>query len=267
MIPQNATAAAVSTATTTMVVSRSRSTSTPTCRAARSPSASRSSLGARTNAAAIPTTAIGNDDADVLPPRAVQAAERPEDDLLAGLGVAEEHQERQRRTGHRVHRDAGEHQGDDLGASAVARGDVDEQGGQQAADEGADRDRPGAGEGPVEDDDGRRGDRGAGGDADDAGLGERVAEHALHQRAGGGQAGAGERGHHDPREAHLPQGVLPLRVAAASARCRGRSCASGIRAPPREARRAGRGRPRTPATSAVRRSAHRAARPGRRRRG
>ena len=50
------------------------------------------------------------------------------------------------------------------------------------------------------------------GDADDARLGERVAEHALHECAGDGERGADEGGHGDAWEADGPEGVVAARV-------------------------------------------------------
>jgi hypothetical protein len=50
-------------------------------------------------------------------------------------------------------------------------------------------------------------------DADDAGVGEGVAEHALHDRAGGGERGSDEDRERHAREAHLPQRGIGVGVA------------------------------------------------------
>ncbi|SLI14862.1 Uncharacterised protein [Mycobacteroides abscessus subsp. abscessus] len=71
MMPVNATPAVASTATMTITLRRRRSTSTPRCLAADSPSASRSSRGATSTAAATP--------------QAVRIATTPTDSQVAPL--------------------------------------------------------------------------------------------------------------------------------------------------------------------------------------
>ena len=163
---------------------RSRSTSTPRCRARR---VRRGPAGRACGRTAQATTQP-DDQAGPATTTAVQfglgqAAEVPEGDRRA---------RRRRRRGTSagpsrapamaLTRDAGEHQRDDLGP-AVGAGHQSRRARVviEAADEGSARRRSSGPRtvSPVTMTGGRA-DRGAGGDADDAGLGQRVAEDALH---------------------------------------------------------------------------------------
>ena len=76
---------------------------------------------------------------DLRPRRAGGAAEHPERDRADLRVVRIEHQQADHRAGERVHRDAGEDQGDDLGAAAGSGRGVDERDRDQAADERGER--------------------------------------------------------------------------------------------------------------------------------
>jgi hypothetical protein len=178
---------------------RNRSTSTPRCRADLSPRASRSSRRATTRA---PTT-----------PGAVEGPELPEHDLLAGLGVAEERHQRDPRPGDSIHRDAGEDERDHLGAPGPPRRGIGEERGGEPADERRTRRAPlrqEAARGPTEHDHDGGAERRARGDADDAGLGQRVAEDTLHEHPADGEPATGEDRQGNPGEAHRPQRALAV---------------------------------------------------------
>ena len=145
------------------------------------------------------------DDAHLPPQGAVERPELPEDDLLAVRGARREEHEGEAGAGEGVDGDAGEEEGDDLGAAVRAGDDVHEQRRAESAEEREHRDAVVAeGREPERDRD-RRAERRARRDADDAGLGERVAEDRLHDRPRGGEGGADDERHDDAREPHDPQ--------------------------------------------------------------
>ena len=106
---------------------------------------------------------------------------------------------------------------------------VHEQHGDEPADERERRDRPRPEEVHVRGDLERGAERGAGRHADEAGLGERVRERALHRRAGAAERAADEHREDHPREADLPEHL----VADGVGRVRRRGCRA---CRPREAR-------------------------------
>ena len=214
MMPQKATAAAVSSATTTIdddpqpldVDAEVAGRALAERRAGRGagPSSIDADDARRPRAAA--TTA------DVLPARAVEAAELPEDDLLAGLRVAEEREEG----------DAGA--GKALTAMPVSTRvttsvrppardiEVDEQRGDQAADEGADGDGPGR-RAKVQPKTMTR----AGAERlrrtetpTTPGSASGLPNTPCMSAPADGEGGADEHGHHDPREADWPEGGLAV---------------------------------------------------------
>ncbi len=152
-----------------------------------------------------------------IPGRACQAAQVPEGDGAQCVVAGDERQHPDDRAREGGDRDAHQDQGDHLGAAARARQAVHDERGQEAADERGDGHGPAAQRGDAEHDDRERPDGRSRRDADDARLRERIAEHALHQRAGAAEGGADEDGQHDPREAHQPQRVVAARRAWASA--------------------------------------------------
>ena len=121
---------------------RSRSTCTPRWRASRSPSASRSSLGAHAIAVTRPSAATGATTPTFVPGGRGHAAEVPERDAPQLGVVAEVGDQADQRAREGVDGDAGQHEGDDLGAAALARRAVHEQHGDQPAGERERRDRP-----------------------------------------------------------------------------------------------------------------------------
>ncbi|GMA32761.1 hypothetical protein GCM10025875_27530 [Litorihabitans aurantiacus] len=151
-------------------------------------------------------------DGDLHPARPVQRAELPEHDLLARLGVPQEGHERDDGTGDGVDRHPGQHQGDHLGAPVLPCGGVGEDRREQAPEERRERDAPLAHRRPAEHDHEARARGGARGDADDAGLGQRVAEDALHQHAADGEAGPDEHRERHAREPDGPQRALAVGV-------------------------------------------------------
>ena len=126
MIPQNATPAAVSSATTTIAEHPQAFDVDP--EVARGPLAQREQVqpAREEQRADDAEDHERRDHADVRPAGPVEGAELPEHDLLAGLRVAEEREEGQARAADGVHRDAGEHQRDHLGAAGGPREPVDE---------------------------------------------------------------------------------------------------------------------------------------------
>ena len=117
-----------------------------------------------------------------------------------------------RRLRQRADREPGQQQRGDRGAALARREAVEHRGGDERAEERGDRQRrerqrdPGAGEDAVaEHDGGGGGERGARGYADQAGLGQRIAEQALHDGARGRQHRADHAGHGDARQADRPQ--------------------------------------------------------------
>jgi hypothetical protein len=149
---------------------------------------------------------------DGLPSGPVQAPELPEDDLLPRLGVRDEREERDDRERDRVHCDPGEHQRDHFGAPVGPRQRVHQQRRDQAGGERGDRHGPAAEDLESQHDDRAGADCRAGRHTDEGGLGQRVPEHALHERTCAGQRGTHDDRERHPREPHEPQRALPLRM-------------------------------------------------------
>ena len=197
---------------TVMSTSRRRSTSTPRCRAGRSPSDSRSRLRRAPQRDDEPDDHERQDRGDRLPGRPREASQVPEGDGAQGvvLGDEREHPDGGAREG--AHGDAHEDERHHLGAAARAGQPVDEEGRDEAAHERRDGCGPRARDGDSQHDDQERAHGGTGGDADHGGLGQRVAEHALHERTRRAQGHAHEHPEHHAREPDLPQrGVSPRR--------------------------------------------------------
>src|SRR5699024_9359701 len=152
MIPQNATAADTSRATTAMTMMRSRSTLIPTWRALFSPSDRMSRPGARVWGDDDPEHDEREDQPDLGPQAAVEAAHLPEHDLLPRRGGCGEGDVGDRGPGDGVDRHTREHERDHLRAPSGAGDRVDDEGGDQPADEGEGRGGERAEEGPAEQD-------------------------------------------------------------------------------------------------------------------
>ena len=146
----------------------------------------------------------GAADDDTAPGGAAEAAHRPEDDG-AELGVVgDEGDERDPGAGKGIERDPGENEGDDFGAAVLAGERVAEEGEGHAADEGEDGGGPAAEDGEAQPEGEHRAERRAVGDADQGGIGERIAEHALQGRARDRQGGADHDAEQDARQADRP---------------------------------------------------------------
>ncbi|MEY9757080.1 hypothetical protein ABIE73_004475 [Bradyrhizobium yuanmingense] len=129
--------------------------------------------------------------------------------------VGDEYQQADARIGDRGDGDAGEQEDRDRGASRAAGDAVEDCGGRQRTREGRERQQLGlekaqrlAEAGIGEDDRARGCERAATGDADQGGIGERVAKQPLHDRAGRGKQTADHRRRRDPGNADRPQHEL-----------------------------------------------------------
>lgn len=151
-------------------------------------------------------------DSDGGPGGVVEAAQVPERHGRAGIVVGQVHQQSDHSSGHRVDGDAGQQERHHLGAATGPGQAVDEEGGREPTSEGGDGGRPGAEPGQAERDDGERADSGAGTDADDCRLGQRVAEYALHDGSSAAERGSDDHAEEHAWEAHLPQRRVALRV-------------------------------------------------------
>ena len=142
MMPLTATAAAVSRATTTSITTRSRSTSTPSGGPSAPPGRAGRASAPMSTASARAEQRDRQHRRHLGPGRLGDAAELPEGDRPQ-LGVGrEEHEQADERAGQGVDGDAGEDQGDDLGAAVVACRQVDETEGDEPPDEGRDGEAP-----------------------------------------------------------------------------------------------------------------------------
>ncbi len=137
-----------------------------------------------------------------------EGAELPEGDLGDLRVVGEEDEQADQRAREGVHGDAGEDQRHHLRTAARPRQRVHERHRDEPGGERAGRHRPVAEEAQPQRDRADRADGRARGDADDAGFGERVAEHALHQRARAPERRPDEQGEDDPRQPDVPQHAL-----------------------------------------------------------
>ncbi len=149
------------------------------------------------------------------PARAGQAAQHPQREVAQLAVVAGEGDEARQRGCEGAERDAGQQQraGGEL---ALARHQQHQGGGGgKAAAEGGDGQRidaerlgPGRGKAVAQRDGRHRRQRRAGGDADQPGIGKRIAEHALHHRARDGERGAHECAEQQARQADVDQHEL-----------------------------------------------------------
>ena len=188
----------------------SRCTGTPRWLAVASPSARALRPVARKGVAASASTMIGPAAAILLPGRAGERTELPEGQVAQLPVVGHVDQDAGQRDRHGAERDAGQQHGGDRGP-ALSRGDaVENEGRHQAAAEGGQRQRIAAEqagergeEGRPQHDDRHRAEPGAGRDADQAGIGQRIAKQPLHHRARDGQRRADQHAEHDARQADV----------------------------------------------------------------
>src|ERR1035437_4207271 len=143
--------------------------------------------------------------------RARQRAKHPEHERLRARGVAKGEKEQQDRRGERVHDDTREEESTAVQPATRRRPDADDEDGRQRAEKRRERQRErvedsrphSGGRAETEERPDERSARGASGDAEEIGIGERVSEQSLKRGAREGQRAAHEHGQQRARKSQL----------------------------------------------------------------